>query len=200
MKYCVHCGTELNDDAIFCTNCGEHVGNASEAAPKIKYCTNCGSELKEGADYCLNCGCKVERPEAEQYSNKNRVLEVIAKVFLVLTCVAYGLSALLCVFSSIIIANASSVLTPEELESLIAGSGITSEQFIYVYTMALIAAAITIFILMIVSILLTVIVFKRTKAGAPIPIGIKICILLLVSIISGILLLCRKEPLTSSNY
>lgn len=26
MKYCIYCGTELSDDAGFCTNCGKQVG------------------------------------------------------------------------------------------------------------------------------------------------------------------------------
>lgn len=199
MKYCTHCGAELNDDAVFCVNCGKAVENSQNAAPQIKYCTNCGAELKEGADYCVNCGCRVEYPAAPvaQIPNKNKTIETIAKVFMVLTCVAGGVCAIMFGAISLILAAAPSVLSAEELAEIVANAGFAGADpnevlsiCIALYTVFAVASLIS----LAWCIPLTVIVFKRTKIGAPISTAMKVCILIFVNIIPGILLLCRKEP------
>jgi len=197
MKYCTHCGTELNDDAVFCTNCGKAVGNSSNSEPKIKYCTNCGSELKEGADYCLNCGCKVEKPFVEDNSDKNKTIEMVAKVFMVLSCASLAVCAVILAISAIIMANAANILSPEELQDAFAGASVPPEEGLSILTICCAFLAIVALIPLAWSIPLTVIVFKRTKEGAPISIAMKVCILIFVNVVSGILLLCRKEPLNS---
>lgn len=200
MKYCTHCGAELNDDAVFCVNCGKAVENGQDSAPKIKYCTNCGNELKEGADFCVNCGCRVGRsaPEAQD-ANKNKTIETVAKVFMVLACVALGVCAIMCGIISLILATAPNVLSAEELADIVTGAseGLKDADpndvlliCIIVYTVL----AVSTLIPLAWCIPLTVIVFKRTKVGAPISTAMKVCILIFVNIIAGILLLCRKEP------
>ena len=52
-KKCTHCGTILDDEAMFCSECG------TKQAPVEKKCTNCGAVLMEGAKFCMYCGTPV---------------------------------------------------------------------------------------------------------------------------------------------
>lgn len=55
MKKCVKCNAELENDAEFCSECGEKqpVLNTSPTCPK------CGSPVEEGAEFCPECGQKI---------------------------------------------------------------------------------------------------------------------------------------------
>ena len=57
----------------------------------MKYCTHCGKELADAAAICPGCGCATGdvplKPEADSDSY---VLRLIAKILMVLTCVATG--------------------------------------------------------------------------------------------------------------
>lgn len=178
----------MDDQADFCVHCGRRVETGNpfyrapdfNNAPKFKYCTHCGAELKEGADVCLNCGRRVMGPPhcpPPARSNTNNVLATIAKVFMVLTCASCGMSALSCLISGLTLMSV--VYATEESVAL----GVTS---IVMAVCSLIALA--------WCIPLTVHVFRRTKNHEPIPTATKVCILIFVNIISGILLLCMKEP------
>ena len=59
--FCKNCGNELDDDAKFCTNCGENVLNS---IPQ-KYCIHCGNILEEDAVFCTKCGNKTIKAEQE---------------------------------------------------------------------------------------------------------------------------------------
>lgn len=52
-KQCTNCGTVLEDDALFCSECGTKQG------PLQKKCPNCGADIKEGAKFCMSCGAPV---------------------------------------------------------------------------------------------------------------------------------------------
>jgi len=80
MIVCPKCKEELEDGAVFCTNCGTKLSitcpkcgkilksgakfcsgcgaNLAEHA-KNNVCPNCGAELEEGAKFCDQCGCKI---------------------------------------------------------------------------------------------------------------------------------------------
>lgn len=49
---CSECGTELQEDAKFCFNCGKKVGSG-------KRCPTCSTENSDDAKFCLNCGTKL---------------------------------------------------------------------------------------------------------------------------------------------
>ena len=88
MKKCLNCGTECQDEDLFCPKCGERLidENAcqkcgSHVDPKDDFCRHCGHKiekeyrcekcnavLNEGAKFCPECGTKVENPVV---SNKN---------------------------------------------------------------------------------------------------------------------------------
>lgn len=49
---CSTCGSVLNDDEQFCSNCGAKID-------KSKTCPQCGASLKTNAKFCSNCGTKL---------------------------------------------------------------------------------------------------------------------------------------------
>lgn len=54
MKTCRFCGAPLDEDALYCANCGCDVKAQGMSCPQ------CGAPLDEGALYCANCGCDVK--------------------------------------------------------------------------------------------------------------------------------------------
>ena len=62
-KACSACGAPLEEDAMFCTNCGTKVSEevrVEEEEPVKKVCKNCGAELEDGNHFCMNCGTPIE--------------------------------------------------------------------------------------------------------------------------------------------
>ena len=53
MKQCPNCGTQLNDDVLFCTECGNQI-------PQGNVCPHCGAPVNIGDTFCQNCGEKVD--------------------------------------------------------------------------------------------------------------------------------------------
>ena len=49
MKKYPNCGTQLNDDALFCTECGNQI-------PQGNVCPHCGALVNDGDIFCQNCG------------------------------------------------------------------------------------------------------------------------------------------------
>ena len=52
MKKCPNCGAQMNDDSLFCTECGKQI-------PQGNQCPHCGALLNNGDAFCQNCGKKV---------------------------------------------------------------------------------------------------------------------------------------------
>lgn len=52
MKKCLFCGTEVNDDCLFCTECGKEL-------PKGNVCPHCGASVNDGDVFCMECGKKI---------------------------------------------------------------------------------------------------------------------------------------------
>ena len=50
--YCTNCGSELDEDAAFCTKCGIK----KDSMDKYLYCENCGVEIAADAAFCTGCG------------------------------------------------------------------------------------------------------------------------------------------------
>lgn len=152
----------------------------------MKYCTHCGAEIDENAEICRNCGCRVEGAKAatnqtDNSSKSDDVLGKAAKVFMILSIVAIVLGALfnLIIAGGVNLLNGTNEFTEEEL-------GMAQTMYIILAVCELIALAWVI--------PMTISVSRRVKNCEPIGTGFKVCVLIFVNIISGILLLCRKEP------
>lgn len=51
--YCKNCGTQLSDQAAFCTSCGA----ATQASPNAGgFCPHCGAKSDPAAVVCVKCG------------------------------------------------------------------------------------------------------------------------------------------------
>lgn len=66
MKKCSYCGVQIDDDSLFCTECGKPV-------PQGNVCPHCGASLNEGDAFCQSCGkkvCELSLEEAKPECNK----------------------------------------------------------------------------------------------------------------------------------
>lgn len=52
------------------------------------YCSNCGQEINDNADVCIHCGCAVKKDKPA--AQKDDSLGLVAKIFLIIGCVAQG--------------------------------------------------------------------------------------------------------------
>ena len=50
MRICRKCGAPLDEDALFCTECGNKVEKVRNGCP------NCGAAVEEGQSFCTECG------------------------------------------------------------------------------------------------------------------------------------------------
>lgn len=60
---CANCGAELDEDAMFCTECGTPVAKA--AIPENmepETCRSCGAMVEKGMKFCTECGMPLEVP------------------------------------------------------------------------------------------------------------------------------------------
>lgn len=57
MRLCSHCGATLDDDALFCTACGNKV-----EAPSGRICPSCGALLDADSLFCSECGTRLAPP------------------------------------------------------------------------------------------------------------------------------------------
>ena len=56
MKKCPFCGAELQDDSLFCIECGKEL-------PKGIECPHCGTSVNEGDVFCTECGKSLDEVE-----------------------------------------------------------------------------------------------------------------------------------------
>ena len=54
MKQCPNCGKSLQDDALFCSQCGAEIITDGAAGKRV--CMYCGNELRNDEYYCSACG------------------------------------------------------------------------------------------------------------------------------------------------
>ena len=89
--FCKHCGTQIDDNSAFCTNCGKPVIKTDIVDTDLfkdlntKHCTNCGAQISEDAVVCVNCGCSAVTKPTE-----TSAISIVAKVFLIIGCVLSG--------------------------------------------------------------------------------------------------------------
>lgn len=54
MKVCNFCGAPLDDDALFCANCGKKLENLGKRCPK------CGTVVMDDSVFCAKCGARLD--------------------------------------------------------------------------------------------------------------------------------------------
>ena len=54
MKNCKYCSAPLDDDSLFCANCGKKV------EPQGKTCPQCGAEVEDDSVFCAKCGMRLD--------------------------------------------------------------------------------------------------------------------------------------------
>lgn len=74
--YCTECGAKLDDDAVFCMNCGVKILDTQNK----KICPNCGAAIVDDAFFCMKCGTKLDSTaEIETYNLTNSQKEKTVK-------------------------------------------------------------------------------------------------------------------------
>lgn len=54
MKYCRHCGNEMQNEASVCIKCG--IAEKTPVTSEKAYCKSCGAEMNGKASVCVQCG------------------------------------------------------------------------------------------------------------------------------------------------
>ncbi|MEY8337089.1 zinc ribbon domain-containing protein [Lachnospiraceae bacterium 62-35] len=62
---CRQCGTEMEDDSVFCPNCGaksqqDSQDQSTSGSQDMIFCPNCGQQMTADSAFCPNCGQTVE--------------------------------------------------------------------------------------------------------------------------------------------
>lgn len=135
----------------------------------MKYCQYCGEEIHEEAVICIHCGRAIENKPARAKNDSDTLLTV-AKVFMIISCIAGPALGLLygTIFMIAAIGEAA-MLIPAIL--------------VLVFCCVPLAWALP----------MTLTVSRKIKEREPIGTALKICTLLFVNTISGILLLCHND-------
>ena len=75
MKKCPNCGAQVNDDSLFCTECGKPISQGS-------VCPHCGASVNEGDAFCQNCGKSINgSPNEEGIINDEEKKTYLKKLF-----------------------------------------------------------------------------------------------------------------------
>lgn len=70
MNNCIFCGAPLDDDALFCTNCGKKVETQGKKCPK------CGTDVLGDSVFCAKCGTKLDEQVVTQIDSPQIVTPV----------------------------------------------------------------------------------------------------------------------------
>ncbi len=81
MKKCPYCGTKLNDDSLFCTECGKKF-------PNDYFCPYCGASVNDGDVFCPNCGQPLDKTSKNNIANEENKIIYIKKYWpYVISCI-----------------------------------------------------------------------------------------------------------------
>jgi predicted amidophosphoribosyltransferase len=66
MPKCPQCGNEVNEDAVFCDQCGGKLDTAAAPSPSSVICPACKAGNVPGEAFCYACGAPLEAPAPAQ--------------------------------------------------------------------------------------------------------------------------------------
>lgn len=86
MAFCINCGNKLDDNFVFCPECGTKAneipnGDALSGSSfenyrgNTKICKKCGSEMPEDSFYCLCCG-NTFKESADEFETVKRKIKM----------------------------------------------------------------------------------------------------------------------------
>ena len=79
-RICPKCGAELQDDELFCCECGTKYEEPAPPEPETGgFCAKCGTELRPGAAFCPRCGAPRQEAGAEQPPVRERPAKPVRK-------------------------------------------------------------------------------------------------------------------------
>ena len=196
MKYCSHCGKDIDDEAVICIGCGCAVPGYTNVAAKkqevvqntksTKFCSHCGKEIDSEAVICIGCGCAVPNYGQKKSKNKNTLPQTtstsnvsgLKTAALVLCYISIAALALGSVGVAIYLIGLYTSVTPSIFSLML-------PYYAPYFFSCLIPLAWEIPMVIVLS--------DKIKNGKPISTGFKVCTLLFVNTVAGILLLCDKE-------
>lgn len=151
----------------------------------MKYCSKCGHELVDEAVVCPNCGCAVESAP----KNVSSTLRTIAFVFMILSCVSFGLVGFIYLMSGACVACVGGSIGGA------AGNieGINTSVATGVLGVITVVLGVLLLVPLAWAVPMTIKLNHARKENLPLSITFKICTLLFVNLISGILLLCDNN-------
>lgn len=69
MKTCPKCGNQLQDDAKFCSSCGENQEqNTLPSENPLRFCPQCGKTVSSNMKFCDKCGYNLDTTITELYA------------------------------------------------------------------------------------------------------------------------------------
>lgn len=109
MVKCSKCGTECNDKALFCSNCGKSLDDEREevlSKTRVYKCSKCGATFKGKKAFCENCGTKLTFdgetvPETPKTVEKVEGPAKMTKATKIVNIVLYSLSFVVILLSLI---------------------------------------------------------------------------------------------------
>ena len=76
MVTCQSCGSEVDEGAKFCKNCGSEVivEEENENISETKFCANCGFEMPKSTKFCPECGTSTDGVAQAVKNTNNAVI------------------------------------------------------------------------------------------------------------------------------
>lgn len=92
-KFCKNCGRYIEEEDLFCPDCGRQVPNKKI----LKFCPNCGENLKTDDYFCKNCGFKIKEPkkQKESFLDKYKTTIIVIAAILAVAIVSFGAYSML---------------------------------------------------------------------------------------------------------
>ena len=114
MKTCLNCGAQIDDNSLFCTECGKQI-------PQGNVCSHCGATTNNDDGFCQNCGKPLNQPvviEEETKSDFKKYLPYVIGMILILGLIGFYSSKSLSVSNDNSTDEDSTVLASDSNESV----------------------------------------------------------------------------------